>query len=134
MKTTKFSFDHFLDRLERDDRISLYACYTPFDVSGEYVKAEDAWEVSDRLSKESEHSDFLERLVEALVGPEWETLTIFKAKEKREQAEALEAENARLRVALEAIGARCNLWAKGPAHDVRHDVALIARRALGKEA
>jgi hypothetical protein len=38
-----------------------------------------------------------------------------------------------LREALESIIDRCNTWAKGPAHDVRHDVALIARRVLGKE-
>ena len=47
--------------------------------------------------------------------------------------EALEAEDARLRAALDAVVSRCNTWAKGPAHDVRHDVSVIARRALGKE-
>ena len=53
---------------------------------------------------------------------------------RAEDARALEAENARLKAALESILDRCNHWAKGPAYDVRHDVALIARRALGKEA
>ena len=51
-----------------------------------------------------------------------------------DELEKERAENVLLKAALEAIVSRCNHWAKGPAHDVRHDVALIARRALGKDA